>query len=145
MSTARQWLEKNEKRFPTHEKLAEACAATLHIGLKNVKKHLLYMSREQKPVQITLSSSSAISVEEFRSRHDPLFKIRAAIKELRRSKNDLYPEPEFRENVVKLDASRFRSKADMSEFDSYKGKVGGKTYWGHPDTIASLKREAVMQ
>lgn len=88
------------------------------------------------------SDASGISEKDLRAKHDALFIVREAAKKLEKGK--FFPEAEFRESMCRLDPSKFRSKADGQEFEKYKGRTQGKTYWGHPESIKRMKDDGVL-
>lgn len=142
MSSVREWVKKNIKRYPDRETLIQTGCAELNVGRKQLLKMVgLALGSATKT---RAPGTGAIPLDQFRSRFDPLHKLRAACTILRSSKDDIYPESEFREKLAQLNTSQFRNKADGAEFVQYQGRIQGKTYWGHPVTITALKGEGVM-
>jgi hypothetical protein len=144
MPTVREWVKQNAKKY-VRETLIQTGCKELNVGRAQLLKMVaLELGSAGKVVRVTGTGSGAISLDQFRSRFDPLHKLRAACVVLKSNKDDIYPEAEFREKLAQLGTSQFRSKADGEEFVQYQGRIQGKTYWGHPATIAALKNEGVM-
>lgn len=43
-----------------------------------------------------------------------------------------------------LKGMAYRGILDGNDFKDYKGKAGGKVYWGHPESIKEMKEKAVL-
>ena len=99
--------------------------------------------RNQRKAAMALVPVGGVSESLLRAKHDALFILRNAAKSL--VQGIFYTESEFREKVCKLDSNKFRSKADLNEFDQYKGRASGITYWSHPKSIRSVKEDGVLQ
>jgi hypothetical protein len=66
--------------------------------------------------------------------------------EAKRLKKGQYVEDgNFRDMVLQMSTAEYRRPSDNAEFDIYKGKAGGKTYWGHPESIKAKKQEGIMR
>ncbi|MDO8640224.1 MAG: hypothetical protein Q7R33_01660 [Nitrosarchaeum sp.] len=138
--TVSKWLKKNLKPNATKEDTIQACMR----DLKKSRSHILKeYNRVKTKVNVNVNVSPVgLSEADFRARHDGLFIIRHAVKQL---KNDrLITDAEFREHFCKIDSSKFRAKSEISEFDKYHGRAKGVIYWSHPTTIEKFKQEALL-
>ena len=146
--TIREWIVKNTSKYSSSADAADACSA--EIGIKrstffNTLSDLKKLGKVRTDIFLAGGAKVAnlgLSEQELRSKHDALYKLEQAIKLL--SPGKFVPEPEFRSTVA-IDPSKFRAKADLPQFDQYKGRVGSLTYWGHPKDIQRLKDEGVLQ
>jgi len=145
-TTIREWVTNNAGKYQNNSELADACSKELGVARKTIFNLLSEMKAKgkEKPIrgsEIRLGNLG-LSEQEFRAKHDSLYKLEQAVKMLMPDK--FIPENEFRATVA-IDPSKFRSKADLPQFDTYKGRVNGVTYWGHPRDIKRLKDEGVLQ
>ena len=155
--TIASWWKENEKNFETYSDAVKACYKDLGVSPKtvynrcSVLRTLPFSSRAPKngtspaltrsPI-ILKGKMTGLSEVELRSKYDALYKLEKAVGSLGRGQ--FVPEQEFR-SAINLEPSKFRAKADMPQFDQYKGKVAGVTYWAHPADIKKLKNEGVLQ
>jgi hypothetical protein len=77
------------------------------------------------------------------ARHDNYYKIRTEAKKLKRGQ--YVEDGNFRDMILQMSTAEYRRPSDNPEFDVYKGKAGGKTYWGHPESIKAKKQEGIMR
>lgn len=156
--TIKEWWKANEKNFQSYGEAVKACAAQLGVAEKTVYNQcsslrtLPFSSRAPKngttspaltrPPILLKGKMTGLSEVELRSKYDALYKLEKAVGSLTRGQ--FIPEQEFR-SAINLEPSKFRSKADMPQFDAFKGKVAGVTYWAHPADIKKLKNEGVLQ
>lgn len=150
ISPVRDWIRQNGSKYHKNSEIADACVAALGARRKTVLNALsdIKTNTNGKAAVASLSACElrignlGLSEQELRSKHDALYKLEQAVKAL--SPGKFIPEPEFRA-TVSIDPSKFRSKSDLPQFDAYRGRVAGLTYWGHPKDIKRLKDEGVLQ
>lgn len=149
--TIREWLAKNREKYQKNSEAADACAEELKVAKKTVFNMISKLKKNENRIAAAISGicgsdvrlgNLGLSEQEFRAKHDSLYKLEQAVKALVPDK--FIPETEFRA-TISIDPSKFRSKADLPQFDIYKGRVTGVTYWGHPRDIKRLKDEGVLQ
>jgi hypothetical protein len=144
--TIREWWCENCGLYNSYGEAVKACISALKVQPNAVYKSVARLKKRGTKVLVKDNRKSTIgniglSEEELRSKHDALYKLEQAVKTLTLGK--FIPEPEFRA-TVSIDPSKFRSKSDLPQFDSYKGRVQGVTYWGNPKDIKKLKDEGVL-
>jgi len=145
--TTREWVRKNIGRYKTKTSLVKACMEESNCTRGVVYRVLRqefgsnYKSSEDKVASGNIGDR-AMSVEEFRKQYDYNYKIQRAVDNL--PKDKVFVEADFRE-IAKVPVSHFRRYAERSEFDEYRGKAGGKVYWGNKETIGQLKDEELLQ
>lgn len=133
--TVREWCQQNFDKYPTKEELIENCVKALGVKRKQVLHKLKVLN--------TTGSSIGLSENELRAKCDVLFKIEAALNKL---PQDRYiPDTEFREFFCQVNANKYRSKADLPQFEKYKGSAGGVTYWGVANNIKRLKESGILK
>ncbi len=142
-----EWIRQKGSKFKSSSEAADACAAELHVARKTFFNTLYKLKKSGKVKPTTCLPDAKVaniglSEQELRSKHDGLYKLEQAVKNLIPTK--FIPEPEFRATIA-TNPSQFRSKADLPQFDIYKGRVSGVTYWGHPRDIKRLKDEGILQ
>jgi hypothetical protein len=131
----REWCQQNFDKYPTKEELIENCVKALGVKRKQVLHKL-------KVLNTNGSSSIGLSENELRAKCDVLFKIESAVKKL---PVDRYiPDAEFREFFCQVNVNKYRSKADLPQFEKYKGIASGVTYWSKPENIKRLKESGVF-
>lgn len=89
-------------------------------------------------------SNIGITISEFREKHDLNFIINKALKQLDRKL--LYEKTDIAK-LCKLTPTYPGLRATLEEtkeFESFRGKVAGKIYFGHPETIGTLKNEGQL-
>jgi hypothetical protein len=143
--TVAQWLKANKGKYKDGDTLKAECIKATGAHRDSVVR---VMRRAGLTTAATAPTPSAcnkggVSVDEFRARHDPLYRMRQAVKLLTGQR--LWPEAEFRERLAGLDTTKFRSKADLQEFERFHGRANGITYWAAPSVITSLKADGSMQ
>lgn len=144
--TVREWLTKNRSKYGKNGEAAAVCAAELKVAKKTVFNMMATLKRNGRSASPPSAGEArlgniGLSEKELRSKHDSLYKLEQAVKILTSGK--FIPEPEFRA-TVNIDPSKFRSKSDLPQFDVFKGRVAGVTYWGNPKDIKRLKDEGVF-
>lgn len=88
------------------------------------------------------SAGMGISEKELRLRYDNRFIVSQKVKELEPDK--FLTTAEFVQ-ICKLKTNAgYKQVLDHSDFDHYRGKAGGVTYWGHPSSVAKLKEDGVL-
>lgn len=161
----RDWLRANGSKYRERDPMIRDCQKATGIPRKSirnavqvmfprlpglprgglaVKINALRSSGKQIGVSQSMALLAGIPVSQLRAMHDPIFKVRKACQYLKKHKDHVYPEAEFRQRFVQLDSSKFRDVVDKPEFEEYKGKAGAKVYWGHPSTISKFKDEGWM-
>ena len=86
-------------------------------------------------------STIGMTLDQFREKHDVDYIVEKTLKGL--SKGMIYEKTD----VVKLSGLRSGYPGLSMALESateFKGKAGGVSYWGHPDTISNLKLEGTM-
>lgn len=101
-----------------------------------------YQKVYRKIVDPTGGIAAGISETDLLRKHDILFQIQEAVKLL--PKGRFFTEAEFKE-FAKIHSPQFRSRADLPEFEQYKGKAGSVLYWGHPESIKKFKDRGTFQ
>ena len=145
--TIREWWGENSILYSSYSDAVAACSEQLGVtrrAIFNLNRRLKLKGKPSlngKSFSNKKICSSGLSEEELRIKHDPLYKLEKAVKSL--IKGQFIPEQEFR-GIVGLDSSKFRAKADLPQFDLYKGKVQGAIYWGNPKDIKRLKEEGIL-
>lgn len=111
--------------------------------------HWEYTNSESKPHPSHLSSVKTnptksrrgLSEAELRAKHDNHYKIGKALKSLK--KGEFIPESEFIISIG-LAGGGYRRWLDSSNYNDYRGKAQGITYYGHPEDIKRMKDETVL-
>jgi hypothetical protein len=135
--TVREWCQQNYEKYKAQEELIVSCVKALGVRKKQVVKILRTLGSSGSSVE-----TIGLSENELRAKCDVLFKIEAAIKKI---PMDRYiPDAEFREFFCQVNASKYRSKADLPQFEKYKGVANGVTYWARPENIKRLKESGVF-
>lgn len=142
----REWWLEHSPGYNSYTDAVQDCVSILKVTRHSVYKIVGKLKRKGTSVLVKDGQPSKIngiglSEQELRFRHDALYKLEQAVKTLTSGK--FIPEPEFR-TTISIDPSKFRSKADLPQFDQFKGKVQGVTYWGNPKDIKRLKDEGVL-
>jgi hypothetical protein len=151
MLTIREWMIDNLLKYRSTKEAIRACSKNLGYSIESVrdkttkciKKGLLEPKDSYNPSLKDSSSLVGLSVNDMREKYDALYKIEKAVKEIPAGR--FVPEAEFRECVVKCEASKFRAKAELEQFNKYKGVAKGTTYWANPVDIKRLKDQGVLQ
>ena len=81
---------------------------------------------------------TGITESEIRAKHDNMFKLRSAIKALR--KGFYVPDQQLRA-TAKIAINFWRTVADNPEFEKFRIKLGDQVYWGVPDGIRKLRED----
>lgn len=142
----REWWLDYSSLHASYKDAVLACMSALNVTKHSVHKVTSSLRiagvkiLDKNNPQITVSGIG-LSEQELRSKHDALYKLEQAVKTLISGK--FIPEPEFR-STISIDPSKFRSKADLPQFEQFKGKVHSVTYWGNPKDIKRLKDEGVL-
>jgi hypothetical protein len=142
----RDWWIENSSLYTSSVNAIAACVRDLEVRRKSVVKSLARM-RLQGIMEASnerndeFKSNMGLTEQELRSKHDSLYKLEQSVKTLAPGK--FIPENDFRV-LTTLDVVKFRSRAELPQFDLYKGKVNGMTYWGNPKDIKRLKEEGVL-
>jgi hypothetical protein len=145
--TISEWIRQKGSKFKSTSEAADACSAELHLTRKSFFNTLYELKKKGKVKPTTClpdarGANLGLSEQELRSKHDGLYKLEQAVKTLMPGK--FIPEPEFRATIA-TNPSQFRSKADLPQFDIYRGRTQGITYWGHPRDIKRMKDEGILQ
>jgi len=135
----REWGLKNLKKYNTIKEAVVACSKELNVAQESIVRKF----RKFEMVPRYSSNPVGLTLNEFRAKHDVLYKMRQAVEKLEIGR--ILTDSEFREHLVCAEIGKYRSKADLPEFGPYKGRSGGITYWSHKSTIANLKSQGVMQ
>ena len=89
-------------------------------------------------------SKIGMSVKDFREKFDVEYIVDKTLKTLDRStiyeKSDIYKLTGLRAGYPGLAAT-----LEDKKFQDYRGRVGGKDYFSHPDTIKELIETAILQ
>ena len=145
----------NLAKYETTQEAIKACSKELRFSFISVRDKVTRLVKEGvlTPVdQFTPRPKSSpqkhcsqlgLSVDDMREKYDALYKIEKAVKEIPEGR--FIPEAEFRECIAKCETSKFRAKADLEQFNKYKGVAKGITYWGNPTDIKRLKDQGVLQ
>jgi hypothetical protein len=142
MSVVKVWFDTHKTEYGSEDEALKACAKHFKLGVvaaqqrMGIKDPYLKTMKESHP-------DVGLSEHQLREKIDPLFKLEQAVKEIPAGK--FIPEAEFRSNVAKLNATQFRAKADLPQFNIYKGRNSGVIYWGKPASIKKLKDEGILQ
>jgi len=104
------------------------------------------LTRELKgvPQQIhdAKEAPRGISAEELLLKHSPEHKIMHAAKETPRG--TFYVESDFIRRIGITGG--YKHIVEREEFSDYRGRAAGSVfYWGHPDSIASMKADGVLR
>ncbi len=83
-----------------------------------------------------------ISMDEFRSKHDNKYIIFSKVGDLQIG--TLVPENKFIEYCKINRSGGYRESVNHEDFEQYRGKASGVTYWSHPNTIAKLKSDSLL-
>jgi len=144
--TIYEWWRDNKSLYSSIADAVESCSESLNVQKRSVIKAIRRM--RLRGLDVSNNGNGKIRIrtkglteQELRKKHDPLYRLEQAVIELEPGK--FIPEHEFR-ILVSLDNIKFRTNADLPKFDSYKGKVNGITYWGHPKDIKRLKEEGIL-
>ena len=80
-----------------------------------------------------------LSEKDLRARHDNLYKIRQACKQLQRG--NYVPDQQMRE-LCHVAPNTWRGYSEKEEFSKYKFTAqGGKIYWGVPECVKKLQED----
>lgn len=82
-----------------------------------------------------------ITAKDLRAKHDNFTKVELTAKSLK--KGMFYEMHEFVDMCGLSKSSHSRWTGNRA-FDDYKGKAGGITYWGHPESIKEMKEDGVL-
>lgn len=83
-----------------------------------------------------------ITEAELRAKFDLTFIVKNKVREI--PKGEFLSRSEFIQFCNLKGMSGYVAVIDHPEFDSYKGKAGSSEYWGHPDSIAKMKSDHVL-
>ena len=156
-TTTREWMIKNLSKYDSTQDAVKACSKELDLSYFSVRDKVTRLVKEgvltpvdqftprfkSCPSTQRHSTIIGLSIDDMREKYDALYKIEKAVKEIPEGR--FIPEAEFRECVAKCEASKFRAKADLDQFNKYKGVAKGITYWGNPSDIKRLKEQGVLQ
>ena len=96
------------------------------------------MQQKTMPVKPVVKAVG-LTENEFRARHDNMFKIRTGCKKLQR--NRYLTDQQMRE-ACGVPSNMWRGFSDSTDFDNYKIRMnGGLVYWGVPECIKKLKED----
>jgi len=76
------------------------------------------------------------SEKEIRAKHDTMYKIKEGAKQL--TKGRYLNDQQMRE-LCKIATNVWRGHSEHQDFDRFKMKLGGVTYWGVPEYISKMK------
>lgn len=152
-TTITQWIKANYKNFEGDEKLLIENASKVFKNRRNVTTAFYKLKQTKWWEMNSAKTKNDVSKEapqkifltegDIDERHDPYFKLRNAAKTLK--KGQFIEDSNFRDYIVKLSVNEYRRPSDNAEFDKFKMKCGGKTYWGHPESISAKKREGLYK
>lgn len=146
--TIRKWLEENIDKYPNKKACFVAGAPQFNTTWKAIQNIWYARTKMQRRSGVsqtpqTVKKHVFLSDAEISQRHDVYYKIRNAAQKL---KPGMYVEDsDFRDSIVCMSTSEYRRPSDNAEFDIYKGKAGGKTYWGHPESIKEKKLGGIFK
>lgn len=133
--TIREWCQTHQNEYKTKEELIINCVNNLGVTRDRVLRILNENSGNGVPIV-------GLNKDELKFKYDVLYKIEQAVKHL---PEDRYvPDAEFREFLVEVDTKKYRSKANLPQFDKYKGAASGVVYWAKPENIKRLKEAGVL-
>ena len=151
--TAAKWIRENIHRYEEKNRVGflKDCANVTGVTLEYARVALYRYGKinntqpksSKKQVVQHNKDIPFLTEKEISERHDIYYKIRQAAETLQEGQyiEDIH----FKECLVKVPTNIYRRPSDNSEFDKYKGKAGGKTYWGHPESINQKKQEGVLK
>ena len=151
--SVKNWIQNNMHQYTKEKRKAffEECSKKNNCSLEYARVALYRYGKinntqpksSKKQVVQHNKNIPFLTDKEISERHDIYYKIRQAAQTLREGQyiEDIY----FKECLVKVPTNIYRRPSDNSEFDKYKGKAGGKTYWGHPESINQKKQEGVLK
>ena len=118
------------KMFPDH-------VTTRHLVAKSLRKQVT----RNKPA-FTPIATGRLTEDDIRKRHDIVFIVRDKAAQV--PKGEFYTESDFIRFAGIRVQPGYRQALDHPDFAMYRGKAGGTTYWGHPDSIQKLKDEYIL-
>jgi len=141
-SGLREWVKKNMGNYKDTDRTQFITDAVTGFHVSRTRAGVVIREESPDPIpgnplSIPTPTERVMTEDQMRAKFDWLYKLRKAVAQLEPGK--YWPEADFREMVAKVPGNKFRSVADLSEFDDYHGKEGGTTYWGHPESIAKLQ------
>lgn len=87
--------------------------------------------------------SIGISEETLRQKHDTKFILVTAAADLQEGR--YLTQSEFIMQAGVRMGTGYRDVIEHPDFDKYKGRAAGQTYWSHPKSITKLKQEGVLR
>lgn len=146
--TIREWILANYSNYPTRKELCKQGAIELNAKYDSVVRmfskiygNIVDLNEEGDDVGMDIMANT-ISEHDIRKMYDNHYIISQAVEKLK--PGFFVEEAELlRKSGVKM-TSGYRNAVDHPDFAKYKGKAGGKVYWGHPDNVKKLKSEGIL-
>lgn len=113
-------------------------------GRQSVARIQKKVKQESAIVPAPASSGAVgrLTEADLRRKHDIGYIVRLKAAEI--EKGVFYPEADFiRLSGIKV-SSGYRTALDHPDLTKYKGRAGGVTYWGHPESIRKMKDETIL-
>ncbi len=134
--TVREWCQANFEKYQTQEEIISNCMRTLGVKRDQVVRKLRILSNSRRP-------SVGISESDLRKKCDVTYIIEDAVKRIPDGR--YISDADFREFFCKLNTTKYRPKANLPQFDKFKGIADGVTYWGKKEGIERLISDGTMR
>lgn len=85
---------------------------------------------------------SGLTEEQFRAKFDLTFIVKKKCLDLQ--KGIFLSMGEFIKTCGIMPGSGYRQILDHPDFENYRGRVRGDTYWSHPESISKMKTEGIL-
>lgn len=117
---------------------------------RGVVRSVIGMGKAQLPTNFvptfdvpeTQPTINCLTEDELRRKYDVFYIVKQAADKLRFG---VYvSEAEFARQAGLRGQQGSRMALDNPELNKYHGKAGGTVYWSHPDSIAKMKKEAIL-
>lgn len=150
--TITEYLRGNAYKYTNKEDLIAACVRELNVAKKRVQSVFSDIKRSRNPIAFTTITSApshfattnpvGLSEADLRKKHDVRYITSKAVEALQ--KGVYLIDADFIKVSNLRSQSGYRQVLDASEFDIYRGKASGITYWSHPESIRKMKIEGIL-
>lgn len=103
-----------------------------------------YETKQGEIIETIVSEQkiAGITEEQFRAKFDLNFIVSKKCKELQRG--IFLSMSEFIKLCGITPGSGYRQVLEHPDFDNYRGRIRGDTYWSHPESITKMKTEGIL-
>ena len=123
----------------------EICKGNSPVSLGFQPHPVVFMPSQQgkNHLSSTPPTMTGISEAQLRQKHDTKFIIQQAANSLK--EGTFITETDFIKQCNVQSHQGFRQFLNDEDFNLYRGRASGTTYWSHPKSIAKMKSEGILR